>query len=244
MSQFTLIDGDQRFVACNPSALKHYFHERHILDTENWEGKPNAFHLPRGRQPGIGWLLLLRSDLESINRASQSLSLEIKNGSSTFQINNLTITGARALTGSHEPTSNTIYLVELKDRRAFGEYTAFNAGYNLRDPSHDGGYTASSGAYYRNADWTWTTMLQDIASNIPFFAGLSLSNADLPSSPPENYQFRGVPALDALESLAETLSHYLIVHRNGSLHFVASDYSYPSNALLRGQGLKIGRAHV
>src|SRR5690606_9311296 len=190
MSQFTLIDGDQRFVACNPSALKHYFHERHILDTENWEGKPNTFHLPRGRQPGIGWLLLLRSDLESINRASQSLSLEIKNGSSTFQINNLTITGARALTGSHEPTSNTIYLVELKDRRAFGEYTAFNAGYNLRDPSHDGGYTASSGAYYRNADWTWTTMLQDIASNIPFFAGLSLSNADLPSSPPENYQFR------------------------------------------------------
>lgn len=221
-----LTSNSQQYSPLDPLELKQNF-LRLKLGTKHWEGLPNSFYLPRGSKPGIGWILLTGEEAKALDTSKSDHSLTFV-GPNTVTLSNLIITDIRSLTAeTWEITDNIAVMIQLQDIRYKCRMISINKGYNLTTPNNDGTklYTTGSHAkYYRTTDpFTWTSMIQDIADDLPI--SISLSNAALPSSLPENYHFRGVSAMDALQRIASDIGHHLTLNREGTtLSFITGDF--------------------
>lgn len=187
--------------------------ERLNLPTAFWWGDPyrlcraNSWLNKLGCDSGIGYILLLRSQIDSLGLNAEH-ELLVSTGPTTvggkalgnvddYQIAhyNLHIVRAVCVTPSYRGAPDAAYFVELADRRRLAHMRPLDAQFNVLTP--DGSeYTADSLAA-GGVPYTWTSMLEVIWS--------ALDWGDMPELPrtpmgtPENWYFAGATrAIDAL----------------------------------------------
>ena len=159
--------------------------------------RANSLYCPSGRWPSRGWVLLPRSEYDSIDKYSMTLEMEI---GSTVSLRNLVIVQAQCVTRGLESDLNALYLIEITDRRGilYNEWFKFplTAMYNVRAPAYPQTfYTASLNS---GSPWTWSTMVQDIWQKMQSILGAWPGLPTTPTGTPEGFWFTGVPAWTAL----------------------------------------------
>lgn len=191
------------------------------LDT-SWFGLANSYTCPRGCRPGEAWLLLLRTDLDTLlnsttDEASRPYYFDVKfisnsqgsHGTETATIKRLVFLGAECVTpGARE--SECVYLVQLQDRRYLlqryaSDYTHAGDSYNTRH-LHVGYYMSptlkpSSG---NGTPWTWQQMLDDMwpdadPGETVSVLGPAPSLPWIPVTNPEDLSFEGMTDGEAIE---------------------------------------------
>lgn len=148
-----------------------------------------------------GWILLPLYELQQLNLYATNFELEAGN----LLLKNLAIVQAQCVTTGIIDAKESLYLVELTDARSIlcNKWFKFpiNAQYNMRSPAYPQSYY--SGSLNSGIAWTWSTMLSSIWTSMSLlssFPGLPV----IPTGTPENYDFTGVSAWDAL---CEMLRH-------------------------------------
>lgn len=200
-----------------------YLAERLAADGGNlpqdFVGLANSFCAQSGMEPGEGWFLMLRKDLDSIKGTSSSSGLDSfqklvwKSDYDTLSVPKLLFHKAVCMSGSQNETDpNAIYLTRWVDKRhllAMSGTKESHYQYNCRCPAPP----ATSGAklYYdatltSGSVWTWQTMLDDLWGLLP--SGIRGSSPSLPYTPngtPENFRFVGMSAWDAIGQILDKL---------------------------------------
>lgn len=165
--------------------------------------RANSFYCPAGRLSSRGWVLLPRSEYNSINRYSTSLTLDI---GGTVTLQNLVIVQAQCVTRGLASDPDALYLIELTDRRGVvhNDWVQFplTATYNVWAPAYPRKFY--DGSMNSGAPWTWTTMLRNIWERMGDFLGTWPGLPAEPIGTPEGFWFTGVSAWDALN---DTLEH-------------------------------------
>lgn len=192
---------------------------------DHFWGKVNSYVMPRGKHPGVGYVLMSQKDLKLIesqgnyNQFYHSLSFyDDYNGG--LVINNLAISRSRALTGLNlKQVSSVLYLVELSDSRSIAHYSAVDKVYNVRTYQY---LTLSNNPdYYTHSlnggtPWTWQKMVEDLWGYLPGIMGVPKFEAFWPYTGPENFQFRGMNAWDAICTILDYTGHTVYPDLNGN----------------------------
>jgi hypothetical protein len=162
----------------------------------------NSLYVPLGERPARGWILLPRSDYDSIRGYGTSYQLNL--GIPGLSFGNLSIVQAQSVTTGLLGDQDAIYLVELTDARGvlanqFFQYPT-NSYYNVLSPAYPGRYYASSmsGGI---TNWTWATMIGDLWNQLTFFLGAFPGLPIVPSGTPTNWNLPGVSAWRALNAM-------------------------------------------
>lgn len=178
----------------NPSLL---FDEATRLgwDVSHWHGKANSFHLPSGRTPGYGWILLKKKQVDVIKARPSNSSLDnetgiddyhtltFSDGSNTATLKSILVVSCRALYGNKisTPSDETAYLLELADIRRYNLFSYTDRYYNVRCPDAlvdpvtnpadptDGYklYYAGSVDYIHSLAWTWQGIANLLWNDLP-----------------------------------------------------------------------------
>ena len=158
--QFRLLDAKQE--------LKNALHLGHPAP---WQGQANSFRCPLGPAPGRGWILLLRRDIDALDKdALHTLTFDDCQGG-RITLRDLLFVRAKCLTPGQTGAREAAYLVEVADVRwlAANPYfsTPCNKQYNVRVPS--AAQTYYDGSLNGSAAWDWHTMTGDLwtAVNVP-----------------------------------------------------------------------------
>lgn len=183
-----------------------------------WYGKPNAYHLPRGRNPGRGFVLMLKKDLDTLDLNSTSHKLSFFYGDVKRDITGLVIIHADTVIGSRkEDDVNASYLVELADARWLGQYTVVDRSYNVQSTTNvtSGAADLYDASLNSGSEWTWDTMLSNLWGNLPssaFGAYPGSSNLTLPTQMnPRDYEFWGCNAWDAICKVLDDINAFVTV---------------------------------
>jgi len=183
-----------------------------------WYGKPNAYHLPRGRNPGRGFVLMLKKDLDTLDLNSTSHKLSFFYGDVKRDITGLVIIHADTVIGSRkEDDVNASYLVELADARWLGQYTVVDTSYNVQSTTNvtSGAADLYDASLNSGSEWTWDTMLSNLWGNLPSSAFGSYpgsSNLTLPTQMnPRDYEFWGCNAWDAICKVLDDINAFVTV---------------------------------
>ncbi len=155
----------------------------------NWYGRANSFREVRGREPGRGWVLILKKYLSS-SLTSSTQSLVLKYGNTTLVFTGLYVVQMTAiLADGHVPSGETMYLVEFADPRIHFPMSIF-----------DGELSNAS----------WEGVVDELWSNLPASAG------DFPGFPatytpgaytlPETFHLTATNTWDAILGILEMLS--------------------------------------
>lgn len=170
-------------------------------------GKASAFTLPLGRDPGRGAVLMVRSDLDSLDQDTFQ-QLVWTSDFDTLTIQSLIITRAIILNKALTSDPNALFMVELADKRHVFPFSSIDSQYNVRMPAP----SALSGPnlYYpeslnSGALWTWDTMVGDIWGELPDDAGAAPSLPYTPDGNPDDFRFLGVSAWLALHEVLDKL---------------------------------------
>lgn len=184
------------------------------IPPEFW--KANSIHLPLGRESGRGWLLMRRGDLDEIvlNELHTLVFEDVEeNGlrpQSRLYVDSLVIAREPlCLTPSHiAGDPEAIYLVEVADSRHLARMVTLRAYYNLRARPYTTGadkYQLESLNPDTNDAWTWDEMVGDIwdtmSDKLGEYEGLPFE----PDGTPENWNFTGLSAWDALCDVLDRL---------------------------------------
>lgn len=192
----TLVSG---LGALDPVTLKKWCDARGI-PAESWWGRANSFVIPAGRTPGRGWALLRKRDLDRLTlTADQSLTFSGEDAAHVLTLAPVTVTRTECVTPGAEDDPDAAYLVEMADRRHHLAKIPIDRAYNVRHPDGSG-YLADS--LTAGVAWTWQQMVQDIATV------LGIGTMTLPFTPhgtPENWDFHGGRAWDALNDILDRL---------------------------------------
>src|SRR5262245_23924645 len=197
--------GDERCL--DPQALSRECQEQGL--PLGWVGLPNSYFCPLGVNPGRGWILLLRSQLDRINQNNlYNFYLETYDQArkrvSSVTHRNLLFVKAQCLTPGAADDTKSAYLCELADRRHLYTTIPIDKAYNVR--SCPGSATYYSATLNSGTPWTWQTLVTDIWNTL----GTSRlgGNSTLPFTPdgtPEGFDFYGGYALFALGAVLERL---------------------------------------
>jgi hypothetical protein len=118
-------------------------------DTSWWESEVNRYHNPLGRQPGHGWILLAKEDVEALDQSSYSHELRLAYSYESSEpgrpndelvISGLSIIEIESLTPLRTPDYqdsvglNEICLVHIADARYYGKFTTWNKCVNINPP--------------------------------------------------------------------------------------------------------------
>lgn len=182
-------------------------------------GKANNFVLPRGRNPGIGHLLMLHRDVVNLDGSFTNFSHVLRfdddyDGGVT--IHKLGISRVQALTGMNvKDVPEAMYLVEVTDARSIAPYSAVDKTYNVRTYQYLS--TSDSSDYYYHSlnsgsAWTWTEIINDLWAYLPTAMASVTIGASWPTGFPENYSFRGMNAWDAINKILDDTGH--TIYRN------------------------------
>lgn len=172
-------------------------------NVEQFEGRCNQYVMRRGYGPGMGCVLMLKRDLDSLSQP-QDLEhrLTISDGVNGIHIDRLAVVKTEAIfvnITDNEVTPTTPYLVTLADGRYYAKQTHINEQFSLRLPHLLN--PLSSARSYRS-------VLSDIwsGSALSNLAPLSFSLRDYSGnidSPPEDLRFYGMCAYDAFWTVLE-----------------------------------------
>jgi hypothetical protein len=170
-------------------------------------GKVSAFTLPLGREPGRGAVLMVRSDLDSLDQNSFQ-QLVWTSDFDTLTIQSLIITRAIALNKALTTDPNALFMVELADKRHVFPFSSIDSQYNVRMPAPSA--LTGPSLYYpeslnSGALWTWDTMVGDIWDELPDDAGTAPSLPYTPNGDPDGFRFIGVSAWHALHAVLDKL---------------------------------------
>ncbi len=163
----------------------------------------NSVHVPAGRWPVRGWLLLRRRDYDRIDPYATDLSLSLEDflrRTPPVTLSGLTVVQARCVSTGLASDPDAAYLVEVTDARGtlWNRWSAqgTTSQYNVRAPAYPGEfYEATLDA---GVPWTWDRLCQDLWSQMPAlgsYPGLPLT----PLGVPEGWSFPGEPAWLALD---------------------------------------------
>lgn len=186
----------------------------------------NQFVFPRGFETGRGYLLMAGKEVAELNENVATHTLVIQ-GQNTVTFSKLTIASIEPFTGAGELTDETLYIVELVDLRIFGQLTSVDKAYNVFNIDESAFYAATRNA---GADWTYTTLIQNLWSNVPSaFGSLGVSAVDFIGTP-TNYVFRGVSVFDALKTVLDDQQHILTLSPSGDFAVVPAFTSLSATA--------------
>lgn len=152
---------------------------------------------------------------------------------------------------SQDNHDNQVYLVELSDERYVAHMSTIEQSYNIRTPAHQPTGT-NSDIYVRDTDkyyqitmdngaildggvpgtpvpWTWERLIKTIWNQLPDsfpvhdgdFVDFT-TYADYPSSGPENFNFEGGSAWDALWEVLDSIFHSAVRTHDGYWRIVSS----------------------
>jgi hypothetical protein len=155
-------------------------------------GKANGYVCPIGPEPGIGYALLLQSDLDNLD-ISTPYSLTFTSSSDSAELGPLYIVNATQISGGAAYDPNSVYLVRLADVRMPARLSSITVQINVRCPAPPRTSTAGSSSaleYYigslnSGAVYTWTAAIEEIWNAIG-----ALSEYDYPGLP---YSPNGTP---------------------------------------------------
>ncbi len=202
-------------------------------------GLANGYFNPLGCEPGIGWVLMLKVDLDAVvasspyNNVGRTLVLEA--GGSAV-LSSLFMVSAVQISAGLAADPNAVYLVKLADARWHARMATAAVTYNVRCPAPP----ALSGPFLYYLDslnasdpWTWSEMVGNIWALMPglgVFPGLPIS----PDGIPEDFQFLGVPAMEALSAVLDRISCSLVYDPvNATFSIVQTGVVQPGLADLR-----------
>lgn len=169
--------------------------------------RANSLYVPGGRWPARGWLLMARADYDQLNTYATNLQLDIadpRRQDNVGTIKNLSIVQAQCVTRGVASDEDALYLVEVTDGRGVLKNKWFSfptvSQYNIRSPAYPETFQLLSlkVAGAGRTTWTWSTMLQDLWTQMGTFLGAWPGLPAEPAGTPEGYWFPGVPAWDAL----------------------------------------------
>jgi hypothetical protein len=170
--------------------------ERLDLPVGTWWGKANSFRCVRGREPGRGWLLMLRRDLtdDAIQTLQSSpQQLVFTHGDSSVTLKGLYFVQATAIFADDatETSDNTMFLVELADPRI-----------HLRSSIFDGEVSDGGDAFD-----TWIDLIQFLWGKLPTTAGSapSLPDGVTITATPEVFTLAGSNVWDTICGLLTPL---------------------------------------
>lgn len=211
------------------------------LPTWNWWGKVNSFRCPAGREPGQGWLLMHRGDLDALDtNAAQDLVLQY---AQTVTLKSLVVVGATCVSPFALGNGQPAYLVEVADWRYllanFG--TPADKAYNVR--SSPGAATFKAATLNGASPWTWVAMVRDLwetmpASGLGAWPGLPFT----PDGTPEAFEFYQTNAYHALCDVLDRLACVLTLNPFTTTFGVArlgSTDTILQDALLRWDGVRV-----
>lgn len=198
------------------------------ISTDSFFSKANSLSRPRGTKYGRGYLLLLYEDLKTLDLNSTDHDLTFTFNNNTYKFECLTILESYSPIPSGVITDTSIYVVEVADRRYWGEFSSVNASYNILQPDDS---TVYSDTQNSGSDWTWQTMFNNLWSLLPEkvknLGGLTLTPTlptdKVPSSNPSNYSFLGVTVWDAIGEVLNDLNLHLTMHPDGTFEVVVPD---------------------
>lgn len=173
-----------------------------LTPLEFW-GRANSYSCPRGAQPGTAWLMLLRSDLDELDKDTFH-TLRWQDGTRLLSIPSLSIVSSWVVNRAVAGDKKAVHVVELQDRRRQLAMSVLNDQYNVRIPAPS--TTSGAAIYYAESlnvsvAWTWQTMLDDIWGNLPTIAGTAPTLPYSPDGTPEGWRFIGENAWAALHSV-------------------------------------------
>ena len=165
--------------------------------------RANSLYVPTGRWPSRGWVMLARGDYDLLDKYSTTLQLELgdpRQPDNVAALKNLSIVQAQCVTRGLVADDNALYLVEVTDGRGVLHNNWFQfpltTQYNIRVPAYPQQFYTSS--MNGGTTWTWTTMLQDMWTQIGTHLGAWPGLPYAPAGTPEGFWFTGVPAWTAL----------------------------------------------
>lgn len=173
----------------------------------------NQYLCPLGCSPGIGYVLLIESDLENLD-FSESQELLITAGE-TVSMPAMYVISAQKVSGGISGDPSAIYLVKFADPRWLAQLSDINAQYNVRCPAPPRDYSGPPGSepdaseYYTgtinsdtSAPWTWEQMVKDIWLKMPTLGDWPEDGLPYdPDGTPDDFQFIGISALAALDAV-------------------------------------------
>ena len=178
-----------------------------------WRERANTFRTAIGPLPGVGWVLLRKSQLDAINHL-QLQSLRFLGGGSSVTITNLLTLGAYCLAAGFDGDPTAPYVVKVADIRHLCKNTLVNKTYNVRAP-------AAAQTYYQDslnagAAWGWTTLLTNlwdtVLAVVPELGAYPGTPLPVPVANPENVRFHGVSAWDALNDVLRLLGMAFVLN--------------------------------
>lgn len=199
--------------------------------------RANSFYCPAGRWPSRGWILLTRFALNSLNKYSRSLQLNIGDTTSSGNVGplgNLSIVQAQCVTRGLAADLGALYLVELTDNRGVlcNQWFSFPtvSAYNIRAPAYpstDRGGTfypeSMNGGVSPRTTWTWNTMVGDLWTQMGTFLGAYPGLPYAPDGTPEGFWFPGMPAWTALCDILDHLGMTVAVnHQSATPYTIVS----------------------
>lgn len=159
-------------------------------------------------------------DTDKYNQFRHSLTFfdDYKRG---VEITNLTLSRSQAITGlASRGIEETVYLAEFADARCIAHYSAVDRVYNVRTYQY---LTLSntpdffSHSLNSGSPWSWDEMVRDLWSYLPTDMGVAVTlNAAWPTAIPENFQFRGMNAWDAICSVLDYTGHTIYPDLGGN----------------------------
>lgn len=225
--------GNDRYYATDPTHVAKYLSS--VRQPSEFLGKANGYRVTSDGEPGTGYILLKRSQLDAMDRSLSTFSITFETvgipaPAGTVTISNLHIANALAVTGTINEKPDDIYLVEFKDNIEYAKLTALTKGYNLRTPDWVAAADYLADSLNGGGAWTWATMLADIWTNIsPAVGALTTTLVSFPTSGPDNFADFGTNAWFAALHLCHSTHNRLICARAGTFHAISEGAADPTN---------------
>lgn len=207
VSRYPLVD-DLRAIDPGEVAADH---ARIGIQADFW-ALANSVHCPIGQEPGSAWLLLPRVNGDALSaNAYHSITWEHESGSTVF----VGYVLHRAILQGLDGDGQAPYLCEFRDKRQVLKLSCIDASYNVRRPSPCGDSTLAG--YFEDTlntgtPYTWQQMFAAIWGNLPAaVAGSAPTLAYVPTEDPENWEFTGISAWDAVGQVLEFLQSRIVL---------------------------------
>jgi hypothetical protein len=171
------------------------------IPTDLWFGTANRYVCEYGVQPGLGFLLMARGDLDLLDRESPH-DLIFADAFRTVTLKDLTFVNARCVVPGARGDPAGVYLVQVADVRLLLDRVPIDKAYSVR--SSPGSSTFEANTLDGGARWSWSGMVQDIWQTVPglgAYPGLPFS----PDGQPEGFVFYGAYAMQALGFVLDRL---------------------------------------
>jgi hypothetical protein len=173
----------------------------------DWHGHANRFTCPLGDRPGRGLLLLRKQDITDLDLDNVTeFDLVVSDQIRRLVIPSLHPLRAWSITPGSDNDPNTVYAMEVADKRYYLWQSYTNAAYNVRrapDMTADNDYIDET-MNGSSTPWTWDSMGEDLWNAM----GWTTSWPGWPFTPdgqPEGWHFWQVPSIEALQAVARRL---------------------------------------